>query len=419
MAATSRGHGPLRAGLVSACGMLGVAGAAARATEVQTAVLGYSEPGRVSAFEAIGDVNHEFANGRSAHFRLVFDALTGASASGATPASTVQTFTRPSGQGSYTTAPGDTPLDDTFRDTRVAVSLGGATPLGRMSSLSAGLYGSTEHDYTSLGANAALSRDFNKRNTTVAVRGSYFDDSINPEGGMPVAFASMAPVGSPQPKLKGDGSKQTLDLGLGLTQVIDQKTIAYAGYTFSDVGGYQTDPYKILSQVDGTSGDPTDYLYESRPDARTKHVFYTRLVRALGRDNLQLSYRWMGDDWGIASHTVEARYRWNLGGGKYLQPHLRWYTQTAADFYRRYLVDGDPLPDHASADYRLGDMQTWTFGLMHGRPLGKDRELTVRAEYYMQTGESHPADAIGVLRTYDLFPTVDAFIVQVGFNFHL
>ena len=64
-------------------------------------------------------------------------------------------------------------------------------------------------------------------------------------------------------------------------------------------------------------------------------------------------------------------------------------------------------------------MQTWTFGLMHGRPLGKDRELTVRAEYYMQTGESHPADAIGVLRTYDLFPTVDAFIVQVGFNFHL
>ena len=82
-------------------------------------------------------------------------------------------------------------------------------------------------------------------------------------------------------------------------------------------------------------------------------------------------------------------------------------------------MDGDALPAHVSADYRLGDMQTWTFGLMHGRPVGKDMELTARFEYYMQTGDSYPADAIGVLRNYDLFPTVDAFIVQVGFNFRL
>ena len=43
----------------------------------------------------------------------------------------------------------------------------------------------------------------------MALRGSYFDDGINPEGGVPVAFASMTPVGSPQPKLEGDGSQVT------------------------------------------------------------------------------------------------------------------------------------------------------------------------------------------------------------------
>lgn len=419
MAATSARGGNLRTALVSACGLLGISGAAARATEVSTAVLGYTEPDRVTALEAIANLEHAFANGRSARLRLVYDALTGASANGAVPAAAAQTFTRPSGEGAYTAAPGTTPLDDTFRDTRIALSGGGTTPLGRLASLAAGLYVSTEHDYTSLGANGTLTRDFNKRNTTLALRAAYFDDTISPEGGRPVPFAPMAPAGAAQPRLAGDGSKRTLDLGVGVTQVIDERTVAYAGYTFSDVDGYQTDPYKVVSRVDGITGDPVAQLFENRPDARTKHVFYSRLVRAIGRDNLQLSYRYMDDDWGIGSHTVEARWRWNLSGGKYLQPHLRWYTQGAADFYRRYLVDGEATPAHVSADYRLGDLQTWTFGLTHGRPVGGDRELTVRAEYYTQTGESHPADAVGALRGYDLFPTVDAFIVQVGFNFRL
>ncbi len=419
MAATSNDRGALRAALVSACGLLGVTGSAARATEIRTAVLGYTEPDRVSALEMIGDVSHEFANGRTANFRLVYDALSGASANGAVPASTSQTFTSPSGEGTYVTPAGETPLDPSFRDTRVAVSGGGSTPLGRMSTLAAGLYMSTEHDYTSLGANASLSRDFNKRNTTVAVRASYFDDTISPEGGRPDPLSVMPPADTDKARLPGDGSKQIFDFGLGVTQVIDQRTVFYAGYTFSDVSGYQTDPYKLLSSVDGVTGDPVEYLYEGRPDARTKHILYTRLVRAIGRTNLHLSYRYMNDDWGIASHTLEARWRLNFAGGSYVEPRLRWYDQGKADFYRRWLVDGEASPGFASADYRLGDMTDWTFGLLYGRPLGEGRELTVRAEYFMQTGESHPAEAFGSLREHDLFPTVDAFIVQVGFNFHL
>lgn len=416
MAATSTGQGPLRAALVSACGLLGVTGATARATEVHTALLGYTEPNRVSAFEAVGDVNHEFDNGRSVNFRLVFDALSGASANGATPASFTQTFTSPSGNGSYRTSAGETPLDPSFRDTRVALSAGGSTPLGRLSTLAGGLYMSTEHDYSSLGINGSLSRDFFQKNTTLAVRASYFSDTINPEGGRPTPFATMPGVDQDRNALAGDGKKHILDAGVGLTQVIDKKTVFYAGYTYSDVSGYQTDPYKLLSSVDGVTGDPVEYLFESRPEARTKHILYTRLVRALGRTNLHLSYRYMNDDWGITSNTVEARWRLNLNGGSYLEPHVRWYHQTAADFYRRWLVDGAALPDFASADYRLGDMTDWTWGLLYARPVAEDVELTVRAEYLAQKGESHPAEAFGVLRDYDLFPTVDAYIVQVGFN---
>jgi len=389
----------------------------AQAAEVSTAVMGYTEPDRVSCFEAVVDANHTFDDGKIGNFRIVYDALSGASANGATPASGPQIFTSPSGRGRYTVEAGTTPLDPTFHDARVAVSGGGTLPVGRLGAWSAGLYGSAEHDYASLGANTTLTRDFDKRNTTVALRAAFFHDTINPEGGRPVPLAAMPPSGSILPRLEGDGTKEVLDLGLGVTQVLTPKTVLHLNYTHSRVRGYQTDPYKILSRVDDATGEPVEYLYEHRPDRRGKDILFGRLVRSLGGDVVQLSYRFMYDDWAIDSHALEARYRWNLGDRAYLQPHVRWYTQKAADFYRRFLLDGRAVPEHATADYRLGAMDTWTWGLKYGRTLEDGRELTVSLSYYLQTGESFPAEAVGVLRNYDLFPDVSAVYLQVGYTF--
>ena len=415
MAATSR-KTCLRGALASACGLLGLSGAAAQAQEINTAILGYTEPNRVSAFEAIIDGNYALDDGKLFTGRFVYDALTGASANGAVPSTGVQTFTRPSGRGSYTTTAGETPLDDTFRDARGAGSLGLTLPFGRMTKWSGGIYGSGEHDYVSMGANSSLSRDFNKRNTTVALRGAWYHDTINPEGGRPEPLAPMTNVGESLYRLEGDGTKDVSDLGLSLTQVLNRSTIAYAGYTFSHVSGYQTDPYKLVSVVDGVTGLPDEHLFESRPDARTKHVLFSELVHHLSRDIVHLSYRYMNDDWGIGSHTVDMTYRWNFHPKQYLQPHGRWYRQSEADFYRRFLVTGADLPGYATADYRLGTMTTWTAGLKYGRTLGDGHEVTIRLEYYAQTGDSHPDDAIGALRELDLFPTVDAFVLQAGYS---
>jgi Protein of unknown function (DUF3570) len=342
VAATDRKFRSIRGALSAACALAGVGGVAtSHATEVETAILGYTEPNRVSALETVLQARHDFGSGRLANFRVVYDALTGASASGAVPGAAVQTFTRPSGRGSYDIAPGETPLDDTFRDARVAVSGGLTLPLGRMSTISAGLYGSGEHDYTSLGANASFTRDFDRRNRTLSAGLSYSQDTVTPEGGRPIPFASMAAVGADQPRLAGDGSKDVADAMLGLVQVIDRATLAQFTYSLSRVTGYQTDPYKLVSVVDPTSGGPVDQLFEHRPDARTKHILFGRVKRQLSHGAVDLSYRFMTDDWGIASHTVELRDRVALGGGgKYLQPHLRFYSQSAADFYARWLLDG-------------------------------------------------------------------------------
>jgi len=428
VAATDHRKGALCAALTAACGLLGVVGAPARATEVQSGVLGYTEPGRVSAVEVISDVKHEFSSGKVGSFRFVYDVLSGSSANGGVPSLTAQTFTSPSRNGSYVTESGQTPLDSTFRDTRFAGSAGLSLPWGRLTTVSLGLYGSTEHDYLSLGANASLTREFNRRNTTFTLRAARFEDTINPEGGAPIALAPMPPPvpGGGDDKADDDArsgedrSKSVTDLGLSMTQVLDRSTLLTLNYTNSRVDGYQTDPYKLITVVDGTTGAPralSPYLYEGRPDSRLKHAVAGELLRHLGRDVMTLSYRYFTDDWGVRSHTGELNYRLNFAANQYLQPNTRWYHQSAADFYRRYLVDGAAAPAFATADYRLGDLTAMTYGIKYGRRLASGNELSLRVEYYAQSGESHPQDAIGDLRELDLFPTVEAWIVNVGYTF--
>src|SRR5690606_20809386 len=123
------------------------------------------------------------------------DSLTGASPSGAIPLNEVQTFTRPSGNDVYTVQPGELPLDDTFLDTRYALTATWQQPLGRLYTGSVGLSFSTEYDYTHAGLNFGITRDFNKRNTTLSLGAAIARDEIDPEGGAPLPLAPMGNIG--------------------------------------------------------------------------------------------------------------------------------------------------------------------------------------------------------------------------------
>ena len=124
----------------------------------------------------------------------------------------------------------------------------------------------------------------------------------------------------------------------------------------------------------------------------------------------------MDDDWDIQSHTVEARYRWNINDNSYLEPHVRYYQQTAADFFRTVLFDGDPLPAYASADLRLADSKTYTAGLKYGHRTERG-EFSLRLEYYRQEADASSGSAVGDLADFDLAPRLDAVIAQFGYKF--
>jgi hypothetical protein len=393
-----------------------------RRWSLDAAVLYYGEVDRVSDFSANVLGKYLFHQGGQLIGRFTVDALTGASASGATPAGLPQTFTTPSGDGSYVTPAGETPLDSSFLDTRIGLDVNWVQPVGVHSTLDFGVAVSTEYDYFSTGINGRYSHAFNEKNTTLNIGLAYARDSVDPVGGAPIAFAPMLPPGGVGNKA-GDGSKNVADLVVGVSQVFGERTIGQFNYSFSRSDGYLTDPYKLLSVVDPVTGIPTPgpggldlYLFENRPDQRTKHSVFAQVRHQFRRDILDGSYRFMTDDWGIRSHTVDLRYRFRRAS-YYIEPHLRLYTQSAADFYRTVLFDGDPTPKDASADYRLGQLDGLTLGLKYGHPFGEGREWGLRVELFRQSGRAPPQYNVGALQSFDLYPTVNALIVQGGVDF--
>ena len=403
-------------GLLSAasCTLLGTtAHAEPNPWEIDSAVLIYSETDRVSAIEPVINGKKDLGDDEIVSMKLVFDSLTGASANGAVPSTQPQTFTRPSGKGTYRSDPNETPLDDTFRDSRYSFSVNWDKPVDRNNRRNLGINLSKEFDFTSLGVNSLWSRDINQKNTTLTGGFSIELDSIEPVGGTPDGLTDV----DDRKRISSSEDRYLVDLILGVTQIIDRDSLFQINYSASRANGYMSDPYKLLSVV-GSDGEPDTYVYENRPDERTRQSIFAKYKREMGnKDIVTASYRFMTDDWGINSNTFDLTYRFKWESGFFIQPHIRYYQQSAADFYHYFLVGGEPIPEFASADYRLGEMIATTMGVKVGKLVDNKHFWSFRVEVYNQSGESSPDEAFGQLTSQDLYPDVDALIAQVNYSF--
>lgn len=394
--------------------------------EYDTAVLYYGESdSRVKDFSVNVLARKEVREEGFLNLKLAYDSLTGASPNGAVPINAVQTFTSPSGMSTFTANPGQLPLDPSFLDTRHAISANYEWPATRLTLLDVGLSYSNEYDYEHTGVNFKVARDFNNRNTTFSFGVALANDKIDAVGGAPIGLTPVVGDDTGINRL-GVQNKNVTDILLGVTQVINRKTIVQFNYSLSQSDGYLSDPYKLLSVIDPVLGEPVaappgvllDYLYryELRPDTRDKQSVYGLLKRDIGGNVFDISYRYMTDDWDVDSHTVDLHYRWNLNAGSYFQPHIRFYSQTAAGFYQTLLFDGAPLPQFATADYRLSEFDAVTIGIKFGKPTDRG-EMSGRLEFYQQTGKASPGSQVGSLQSFDLNPELNAIIAQFSYKF--
>ncbi|MGB5326188.1 MAG: DUF3570 domain-containing protein [Pseudomonadales bacterium] len=400
--------------------------------DIDTAVLYYNETDRVQAIEPVVSATRQFDGERSLNTKLVVDVLTGASPNGAVASDFPQTYTRPSGKGNFTISNREIPLDDTFKDTRFALSANWKQPLGEKTDGNIGLAFSNEYDYVSASINGGFSYELDS-SSTLSAGLSYAADSIDPVGGVPLEKSCMVgasantsgggidcTVSFDATRRGGDDSKDTLDLLLGYTRVVNQTTVAQFNLILSQSDGYHNDPYKVVSVVDSTSGEPLRHLYESRPDSRFKTGLFSRVKTWLfDRDVLDASYRFQSDDWSMDSHTLDLRYRWQFASRQALIPHLRYYTQSETDFYKPFLRADEAVPEYVSADYRQGSFDGITVGLEYAwQPRNSESDVRVALEYYQQSGDQ-PGNAPGQLANKEIYPDLDAIMLRFNYDFDL
>lgn len=423
-------RGLKRALLASSCALLGTtaheAAAAPGDWDFDAGLLYYTEVDGITAKEPVLLARRDFGDDDILKFKLTVDSLTGATPTGGMPSSKSQTVTGPSGGSTSSQGAGVTPMENGFHDTRKAATVTWDQPFAEVWHWEAAGDYSIEHDFKSLGASTLFARDLDERNTTVSAGLAYEHDDVYPIGGIPQPLSS-APQTSP---VAADRSKTVKSALLGLTQVMSHDWVTKFNFSYGDSDGYLNDPYKVVSIINThlggafpivplgpPLGEPVGEIYENRPGSRHEKALFVDNRVAFGADVLSFAYRYSWDDWGIHSNMAELRYRWAVADDYYLQPHLRWYRQSAADFYHRGLLDSDTVPQFVSADYRLAAFTGRTVGLEFGARLAGKHTLSLRIEHYSQGGGSDPHVEVGEQTGYDLFPGLSANIVQVDFTF--
>ena len=276
---------------------------------------------------------------------------------------------------------------------------------------------SYEHDFLSVGVDVSLAHDFNQKNTTLSFGLNDENDMLRPIGGAPVPGSDYALF-----EKTGNKSKNGDGMVLGITQVMSRRWLSELNLSADRFTGYLNDPYKIISVLDG-AGNTTGYLYEKRPNERTRESVYLENRVAWSRASTALSLRYMSDDWRVHSQTAQLHVRWwTVGQSQYLEPSARWYRQTAAKFYTPWVSNSaSPYLSYASSDARLGAFHALTYGIKYAVKLDDaldqpGSEFSVRLEYYQQTFfDKRPAPA--ALQGLDLYPGLQAILLQLGFSY--
>jgi hypothetical protein len=379
-------------------------------TQVDASSLFYGENQRTKVVEPTVRVTRLFANGQSMSGELGLDAITGASPSGASPTGQVQTTT--SASGTVTTIPAGLIPTHPFSDVRGGFDADWTLPVGALFTSTTGFHLSQEKDYRSLGVNATFSLDVLHRWATLTVGGGINRDQVDPVGGTVVGLTDGSTLLTRNP----DSKRVTSGLA-GISHPFSRRCIVGVSATREIERGYLTEPYKVVSVVDGTTGFPASELREKRPDTRARSSVMASSVYHLTDDVVYANYRYYWDDWGVRSHTVDLKYRHELPAQIYVQPHLRMYAQTQADFFTFDLVDGAPLPAFASSDERLGPLRTATVGATIGFHIpNAPGEWSLRPEYIRQWGKGHPSNVPGAQRTLNLFPPLDIGSLLVTYS---
>lgn len=215
---------------------------------------------------------------------------------------------------------------------------------------------SEENDYRATYVNLSGSRNFNNDLTTITLGFSHSADDI---------FPTDAELFN---RVRNEDKRAT-SAAVSLSQVINRVTTFQTALSITKQSGFLSDPYK---------------LQDARPDNKTQIALSNSLryffIKAGGA--LQANYRYYHDDFGISSHTLDLSWFQNINRSFQVAPMLRYYSQSAADFYTNIDDFTKPLTEPQSSDYRLSAFGAFSGGINLISDFG-DWTATLTAERYV------------------------------------
>lgn len=194
---------------------------------------------------------------------------------------------------------------------------------------------SEENDYRAIYYALGGSRNFNSELTTLSFGYSYSSDEI-----FPTDSALFNRV-----KHERKNSKSGV---VSVSQIISQNSTYQVSLSISEQSGFLSDPYK---------------LKDVRPSSKTQIAFTNSFRHFLQKNNaaVHVNYRYYHDDFGISSHTIDSSWHQNIGRSLRVVPNIRYYTQSAANFFTNIDDFTKPNNEYQSSDYRLS-----AFGALSG-----------------------------------------------------
>jgi hypothetical protein len=370
----------------------------------------YGEQSRTQIFEPVVRFTHLMPDGQWVSGQLGIDVITGSSPTGALPSGIVQTRTSASGR-TITSPAGQIPMAP-FKDRRVSLDGQWQRPWGRLVSSTLGGHFSREKDYQSFGVDGKFSTDLMHRLLNITIGGGVSRDSVFPVGGTPAGLSAGTIIHT------GSNAKNVSNVLLGASRILSRVWMVSVNGTRTFESGYLTEPYKLITVENRVTGAPVSSLTDKRPSTRDRSSVLLSSVYHLTDDVVYTSYRYYWDTWNVRSHTIDLKYRRVLDADTYVEPLLRYYQQSSASFYTVGLIQGAPLPEYGTSDYRLGKLRTITVGGTFGFRAGDvPGSFTVRGQYMRQAGDGSPPNAIGIQRNFDLSPSISIFSAVVGYTF--
>jgi hypothetical protein len=230
---------------------------------------------------------------------------------------------------------------------------------------------SDEKDYESKAYGLNTTFDFNERNTTLALGIGSRNDRV-----MSVTDRTL------------NRARDAKEVLVGVTQIIDRRTLVQSNLVYTKMAGYLNDPYKLTFSLyrDGLSPRVAS-VRDSRPESRAQIAWLTRGKRAIAGMDAVVSaeYRFYRDDWGIRSHTLAGTWLQTVNDTWQVEGGLRYYSQSQADFYRREITQR-PIPTISSSDQRLAGFGAFEPSIKIIAKIGDNVSVDLSFSRYMQRG---------------------------------